>query len=194
MITLTAPAPQVNVAANNGEKSVNLFELGCLFVIRALQKVRAGTATSRRTFTCRHGRSKARLRHRSKTVGTRQRERGDARIYGVLVGDVGHGGPTLQRRTCALFARMCGVLAGDVRHRGRTLQDVRYKARTLRDGRHPGALGAATAGRIRSSGGGRGGGRRGRVRARRRMIRRGRSPGGPVPPRGRTDLAGPGSH
>ena len=35
MTTLTAPAPQANTAATNGEKPINLFQLGCLFVIRA---------------------------------------------------------------------------------------------------------------------------------------------------------------
>ena len=53
MTTLTAPAPQANVASNNGEKPINLFQLGCLFVIRASHKVRAGSATNRRTSTCR---------------------------------------------------------------------------------------------------------------------------------------------
>jgi hypothetical protein len=35
MTTLTAPAPQANPPSNNGEKPINLFQLGCLFVIRA---------------------------------------------------------------------------------------------------------------------------------------------------------------
>ena len=35
MTTLTAPAPQVNTVSNNGEKPINLFQLGCLLVIRA---------------------------------------------------------------------------------------------------------------------------------------------------------------
>jgi hypothetical protein len=35
MTTLSVPAPQASVAANNGEKPINLFQLGCLFVIRA---------------------------------------------------------------------------------------------------------------------------------------------------------------
>ena len=35
MTTLTAPAPQAHAASNNGEKPINLFQLGCLFVIRA---------------------------------------------------------------------------------------------------------------------------------------------------------------
>ncbi len=35
MTALTAPAPQAHIAANNGEKPINLFQLGCLFVIRA---------------------------------------------------------------------------------------------------------------------------------------------------------------
>ena len=39
MTTLTAPAPQAHAASNNGEKPINLFQLGCLFVIRASQKV-----------------------------------------------------------------------------------------------------------------------------------------------------------
>jgi hypothetical protein len=39
MTTLTAPAPQANPASDNGEKPINLFQLGCLFVIRASQKV-----------------------------------------------------------------------------------------------------------------------------------------------------------
>ncbi len=52
MTTLTAPAAQANVAGNNGEKPINLFQLGCLFVIRASHKVRAGSATSRRSSTC----------------------------------------------------------------------------------------------------------------------------------------------
>jgi len=34
MTTLTAPAPQAHAASNNGEKPINLFQLGCLFVIR----------------------------------------------------------------------------------------------------------------------------------------------------------------
>ena len=35
MTTLTAPAPQANIAANNGENPINLFQLGCLFVIKS---------------------------------------------------------------------------------------------------------------------------------------------------------------
>ena len=35
MTTLTAPVPQANILANNGEKPINLFQLGCLFVIRS---------------------------------------------------------------------------------------------------------------------------------------------------------------
>ena len=35
MTTLTAPAPQADIASNNGEKPINLFQLACLFVIRA---------------------------------------------------------------------------------------------------------------------------------------------------------------
>jgi hypothetical protein len=35
MTTLTAPAPQASVASNNGEKPINLFQLGCLFVIKS---------------------------------------------------------------------------------------------------------------------------------------------------------------
>ena len=35
MTTLTAPAPQAHAASNNGEKPINLFQLGCLFVIRS---------------------------------------------------------------------------------------------------------------------------------------------------------------
>ena len=35
MTTLTVPAPQANIAANNGEKPVDLFRLGCLFVIKS---------------------------------------------------------------------------------------------------------------------------------------------------------------
>jgi len=35
MTTLTAPTPQANAASNNGGKPINLFQLGCLFVIRA---------------------------------------------------------------------------------------------------------------------------------------------------------------
>ena len=35
MTTLTAPAPQAHPASNNGENPINLFQLGCLFVIRA---------------------------------------------------------------------------------------------------------------------------------------------------------------
>jgi hypothetical protein len=36
MTTMTAPAPQANPASsNNGEKPINLFQLGCLFVIRS---------------------------------------------------------------------------------------------------------------------------------------------------------------
>ena len=35
MSTITAPAPQAHVVSNNGEKPINLFQLGCLFVIRA---------------------------------------------------------------------------------------------------------------------------------------------------------------
>ncbi len=65
MTTLTAPAPQANPASNNGEKPINLFQLGCLFVIRASQKVRVGSATSRRISTWRRTRSKARLRQSS---------------------------------------------------------------------------------------------------------------------------------
>jgi hypothetical protein len=34
MTTMTAPAPQANPASNKGEKPINLFQLGCLFVIR----------------------------------------------------------------------------------------------------------------------------------------------------------------
>ncbi len=61
MTTLTAPAPQAHTAAsNNGEKPINLFQLGCLFVIRASQKVPAKSAMSPTTFTCRRTRSKAR--------------------------------------------------------------------------------------------------------------------------------------
>ena len=29
MTTLTAPAPQANIAANTGEQPINLFQLGC---------------------------------------------------------------------------------------------------------------------------------------------------------------------
>jgi dGTP triphosphohydrolase len=35
MTTLTAPAPQASVTSNNGEKPINLFQLGCLFVIKS---------------------------------------------------------------------------------------------------------------------------------------------------------------
>jgi hypothetical protein len=35
MTTLTAPAPQAHAASNNGEKPINLFQLGALFVIRS---------------------------------------------------------------------------------------------------------------------------------------------------------------
>lgn len=35
MTTITTPAPQADTAPNNGEKPINLFQLGCLFVIRA---------------------------------------------------------------------------------------------------------------------------------------------------------------
>lgn len=35
MTTLTAPAPQAHAASNNGEKPINLFQLGCLCVIRS---------------------------------------------------------------------------------------------------------------------------------------------------------------
>jgi hypothetical protein len=35
MTTMTAPAPQANPASGNGEKPINLFQLGCLFVIRS---------------------------------------------------------------------------------------------------------------------------------------------------------------
>lgn len=45
MTTLTAPAPQANVISMGGEGDISLFQLGCLFVIRASQKVRAGSAT-----------------------------------------------------------------------------------------------------------------------------------------------------
>ena len=35
MTTITAPAPQAYAASDNDEKPINLFQLGCLFVIRA---------------------------------------------------------------------------------------------------------------------------------------------------------------
>ena len=35
MTTLTAPAPQAHATSNDGEKPINLFQPGCLFVIRA---------------------------------------------------------------------------------------------------------------------------------------------------------------
>lgn len=35
MTTLTAPAPQASAVSNNGETPINLFQLGCLFVVRA---------------------------------------------------------------------------------------------------------------------------------------------------------------
>ena len=35
MTTLTAPAPQASIAGNNGDKPINLFQLGCLFVIKS---------------------------------------------------------------------------------------------------------------------------------------------------------------
>jgi hypothetical protein len=35
MTTITAPAPQAHTVSGNGEKPINLFQLGCLFVIRA---------------------------------------------------------------------------------------------------------------------------------------------------------------
>jgi hypothetical protein len=34
MASVTAPAPQAIAASNNGDKPINLFQLGCLFVIR----------------------------------------------------------------------------------------------------------------------------------------------------------------
>jgi hypothetical protein len=51
MTTITAPAPQASVASNNGEKPINLFQLGCLFVIRASHQVSAAAATPRPTST-----------------------------------------------------------------------------------------------------------------------------------------------
>jgi hypothetical protein len=35
MATITAPAPQADTAPNNGKQPIHLFQLGCLFVIRA---------------------------------------------------------------------------------------------------------------------------------------------------------------
>ena len=65
MTTLTAPGPQAIVVSNNGEKPINLLQFGCLPIIRASQKVRAGSATSRSSSTWRPTTSSVRLRHRS---------------------------------------------------------------------------------------------------------------------------------
>ena len=65
MITLTAPAPQAHAASNNGEKPINLFQLGCLFVIRSSYwSCRIGNEPQE-VSTCHRTRSKVRRSPRS---------------------------------------------------------------------------------------------------------------------------------